>query len=173
MGSPIPDASLTESAVQVCVRGHFLIGALCSQESISGPEEAVHQLSTEASLVGVKRVHGHGGRFEERHLQHGLHLWYTAKTSGLTSSALKILQSHTSLVSTAAVVPAARLAAVPDDPRYSEQRHHQALEMESAWAITGGAANVVVAIIDTGVDMNHPDLRRSAYIAHSRSRKCT
>eukprot|EP00965_Chrysotila_dentata_P172011 5676428-Pleurochrysis_carterae.AAC.4 len=130
------------------------------KDDIDSPAEAVHQLSTAAGLLGVKRVHGHGGRFEERHIQHGLHLWYRGKTDGLTSKALKVVQSHTSMVSKASTVPRVKFASRPDDPRYSSQRHHQALEMESAWAITSGAANVVVAIIDSGVDMDHPDLRR-------------
>lgn len=35
----------------------------------------------------------------------------------------------------------------------------KASNVEKAWALTRGSANVVVAVIDTGLDANHPDIR--------------
>ncbi len=52
--------------------------------------------------------------------------------------------------------------AVPNDPSYGQQWHYfesaGGLNMEAAWDISTGSANVVVAVIDTGV-RNHVDLR--------------
>ncbi|MCC5825819.1 S8 family serine peptidase [Alkalimonas sp.] len=49
----------------------------------------------------------------------------------------------------------------PNDPRYSQQWYLQALpgiQAEQAWSETTGSQQLVVAVIDTGVDYNHPDL---------------
>jgi len=47
---------------------------------------------------------------------------------------------------------------VPNDPRYGSQWNLKKIGMETAWGITTGSTNVVVAVIDTGVDYTHPDL---------------
>ncbi len=47
---------------------------------------------------------------------------------------------------------------VPNDPLYTAQWHYAAMNLPSAWDLTTGAANVVVAVLDTGV-VNHPDLQ--------------
>lgn len=47
----------------------------------------------------------------------------------------------------------------PSDPYYSTQWHHQAIQTETAWNKSKGSDEVVVAVIDNGIDLNHPDLR--------------
>jgi len=47
---------------------------------------------------------------------------------------------------------------IPNDTYYSKQWALPKINMPSAWEITRGNANVVVAVIDTGVDINHPEL---------------
>jgi len=46
----------------------------------------------------------------------------------------------------------------PNDTYYSDQWAHQNMQSEAAWDITRGSANVVIAIVDTGVDYTHEDL---------------
>jgi thermitase len=46
----------------------------------------------------------------------------------------------------------------PDDPSYGSQWHLPNISSGSAWVTTTGASNVVIAILDTGVDSTHPDL---------------
>ncbi|MFO7735534.1 MAG: S8 family serine peptidase, partial [bacterium] len=48
--------------------------------------------------------------------------------------------------------------AVPNDPLYSEQWHLPQINAESAWDSETGSGNIIVAIVDSGVDMSHPDL---------------
>lgn len=46
----------------------------------------------------------------------------------------------------------------PNDPRYASEWNLKKIGMETAWGITTGSTDVVVAVIDTGVDYTHPDL---------------
>ena len=48
--------------------------------------------------------------------------------------------------------------AVPDDPLFSQQWGMAMIQAPKAWNIATGSDTVVVAVIDTGVDYNHPDL---------------
>ncbi len=45
-----------------------------------------------------------------------------------------------------------------DDLYFSRQWHIRRVRADAAWAITAGASDVVVAVIDNGVASNHPDL---------------
>jgi thermitase len=48
---------------------------------------------------------------------------------------------------------------VPNDPLYNEyQWNLPIIETENGWTFGKGSEDVVVAVIDTGVDINHPDL---------------
>lgn len=47
---------------------------------------------------------------------------------------------------------------VPNDPLYLQQWSHQKTQAELGWDIERGNPNVVIAVIDTGVEYNHEDL---------------
>ena len=47
---------------------------------------------------------------------------------------------------------------VPNDPFYFYQWHYEAVNMPAAWDITTGAADIVVAVIDSGLVVSHPDV---------------
>ena len=49
--------------------------------------------------------------------------------------------------------------ATPNDEFYPSQWHYPAIQLPSAWDTTTGSPNVIVAVVDTGVLVNHPDLR--------------
>jgi subtilisin family serine protease len=57
----------------------------------------------------------------------------------------------------------ARLARLPDDPLYRYQGHLAQIECPRAWDVSTGSGEVVVAVIDGGVDLDHPDLRASIW----------
>lgn len=48
--------------------------------------------------------------------------------------------------------------ATPNDPSYSTQYALQKINATEAWNITRGSSNVVVGVIDTGIQGTHPDL---------------
>jgi serine protease len=47
---------------------------------------------------------------------------------------------------------------IPNDPSYPQQYALSKIQAAQAWDITQGDTSVVVAIVDTGVDWDHPDL---------------
>jgi serine protease len=49
--------------------------------------------------------------------------------------------------------------ATPDDSYYPLQWHYPAIGLPAAWDVTTGSSDVVVAVIDTGVVLQHPDLQ--------------
>jgi serine protease len=51
-----------------------------------------------------------------------------------------------------------RPSLVPSDPLYTLQWHYPMIGLPQAWDATTGSADVVVAVVDTGVVLSHPDL---------------
>jgi subtilisin family serine protease len=50
-------------------------------------------------------------------------------------------------------------AAIPNDPNFSQQSAYlQAMNLTAAWDTTTGTDSMTMAIIDSGVQLNHPDL---------------
>lgn len=52
----------------------------------------------------------------------------------------------------------------PDDPQYGNQYHHPLIQTPAAWDVTRGSADVIIAVIDSGVDTQHPDLSGRIWI---------
>jgi subtilisin family serine protease len=52
----------------------------------------------------------------------------------------------------------------PNDPEFADQYAHQLIQMEDAWDISTGSRDIVVAVLDTGVDANHPDLKNNMWV---------
>jgi len=52
----------------------------------------------------------------------------------------------------------AATALIPNDPAFQDQWYLRQIDAPEAWAATTGSPNVTVAVIDSGVDFQHPDL---------------
>ena len=50
---------------------------------------------------------------------------------------------------------------IPNDPDYSRQWHYNQIRLPQAWNVTTGEVSIRIAIIDSGIDPNHPDLRNN------------
>ncbi len=47
---------------------------------------------------------------------------------------------------------------------YENSFHHSHIHSEGAWEITYGSKDITIAVIDSGIDFNHPDLNASAWV---------
>lgn len=52
-----------------------------------------------------------------------------------------------------------RATTIPNDELYPRQWHYPMINLPQAWDITQGSSKVIVAVIDTGVLLDHPDLK--------------
>ncbi len=50
------------------------------------------------------------------------------------------------------------LGAIPNDPRFRQQWYHGRIGSTNVWSTTTGSTNIVVAVLDTGVNYRHEDL---------------
>jgi subtilisin family serine protease len=46
----------------------------------------------------------------------------------------------------------------PNDPEFSSQGYFDQIRAADAWGITTGSEDILIAIVDTGVELDHPDL---------------
>ena len=53
---------------------------------------------------------------------------------------------------------------VPNDPGYGSQWAWEEIQAEQAWDVTTGSADITVGVIDTGVDLDHPDLVANLWV---------
>jgi len=140
------------------------------------------QVASDAGLAPPRRVFRTAGKHEHKHKAAGLDKWYQAEllmqpasaqstkaaeasavakiriASGSSNGMHQMLSVSRVAVAAAGVVPEHQLSSMPNDPSYSTQDHYPSIGMEAAWAIAGGSSNVVVAVVDSGMDMHHPDL---------------
>lgn len=51
-----------------------------------------------------------------------------------------------------------RVQTIPDDPLYEQQWGMESIGAPEAWERSTGSKSVIVAVLDTGIDLTHPDL---------------
>jgi len=57
-----------------------------------------------------------------------------------------------------------RLTRIPNDTKYFRLWHLAQIQAPAAWDITTGSEEVTVAVIDTGVVIDHPDLKNNIWV---------
>lgn len=127
-------------------------------------------------VTSVKRLYDDGGEWEERHRAAGLHRWYRIRYD----ESLPATRAGSDLSSISGVVyvePVRKIksTAIFNDPQLSSQWHYyndgskngmQAgsdINVVPVWEkYTSGSPNVIVSIVDGGIQLDHPDLVASA-----------
>ena len=57
-----------------------------------------------------------------------------------------------------------QIAILPNDTIFSEQKYLKDTNINLAWTFARDTQNITIAVIDTGVDLNHPDLKKNIWI---------
>lgn len=57
----------------------------------------------------------------------------------------------------------AQLTYTPNDPRYTSQGYLTPMKVAAAWDVTKGSKDVIVAIVDSGLDWTHEDLAANIF----------
>jgi len=144
-------------------------------------------LNAEVKAVNMKRVFRPAGKFEAKHKAFGLHLWYEIEYSSQQELDY-VINKYQSLpeVEIAEEIRVAKLIdEVPDikpsgisatnDPSFSQQWHYHNtgqtggtagadISLLAAWQKETGHSDVVVAVIDGGIDPDHPDLTGNFWV---------
>ncbi|KAH8063088.1 serine-type endopeptidase [Aureococcus anophagefferens] len=121
------------------------------------------------------RVFRDAGKHEASQKAFGLDMWYETECAHKTED--KKEMSHTTLKKlerfldsedhdgVAYVEPELEHKKLfeANDPELEEQPHYDAINVAGAWDTTMGNPNVVVQVIDTGIDMEHPDLQNNIW----------
>ncbi|MBI2410497.1 MAG: S8 family serine peptidase [Candidatus Kerfeldbacteria bacterium] len=92
----------------------------------------------------------------------------TAENVDARAQLMKELQ-HTPGIANVQQDQLRHITVLPDDPNFSDQWHLQeaaagGINAAEAWDTQTGSRNVVVAIIDTGVDTDHPDIADNLWV---------
>jgi subtilisin family serine protease len=158
---------------------------------------AFDAVNSKVKAFRVKRLIPYSPKFEEKHKQYGLDLWYTVEfdsTAVTPQQAMTLYKSvsdvqcaetlkKTVIYDSQNYVPvdidkmkAAADASPFNDPLLPKQWHYNNdgsvvgsvagadINLYKAWNTETGSQDVLVAIVDGGVDYTHPDLKQNMYV---------
>jgi len=168
--------------------GHVIDFRLDAAEAArwtSGKDEADVNTHLDAAATAVAasvacgpptRLFPPAGRHEARHVRAGLHLWYKVACASADETRSHLRQFVERNDSTTARLVASiepevlaradtTTVASSDDPYLPQQaRHYETIRLFEAWsADVRGSADVVVHVIDYGIDLGHEDLQRNIW----------
>ncbi|MFA7256194.1 MAG: S8 family serine peptidase, partial [Kiritimatiellales bacterium] len=81
-----------------------------------------------------------------------------APTLDAVPEALSVFTSESNVLAYAEPDYISHIDAVPNDTRWSDLWGMVKINATGAWDVATGSTNVIVAVIDTGIDLDHPDL---------------
>jgi thermitase len=106
-----------------------------------------------ADVAAILQAHG----LEAKGMVYGTEV-QVLHGQGKSTSALIEALSHNPMVEYAEADYIAFADWVPNDPSWSSQWGPQKVSAPAAWDVTRGSSSVMIAVVDTGVDLDHPDL---------------
>ena len=181
-----PVAGVTESAViqgvmKVNVSDELADRLLAQADAtglVSNPESAGLAVPG-MEIKSVSSTFLIGGKFEARQRAAGLHKWFTVtydEDVPMTRASGDLSQVE-GIEFTEPVLKLKKASVTMDDPMYSSQWHdHNTgqngftagvdIKLQEAWDTYGvfGNENVIVAIMDGGVDITHPDIEPNLWV---------
>ncbi len=143
-----------------------------------GADALANHVAELIDCTSARRVFRAAGVHEAKHVAKGLHLWYAVKCAADDEGALEASRKAASKLEAylelsdedhegVAIIEPGLVHLplwTPNDPRYSDQQdHYDAVNLAQAWDTTQGNPNVVVQVLDTGLDLDHPDLQANIW----------
>jgi subtilisin family serine protease len=138
----------------------------------------------------VRRIFRESGKFEKAHRHFGLHLWYEIQFDKNVPVS-KAIEQFKKLAHFEVVAPRYKYELIvpektepkittsgigsTNDPYYNSQWHYENtgqtggapgadISLPQAWGTQTGKPEVIVAVIDGGIDVNHPDLSAAMWV---------
>jgi len=141
----------------------FLLSAL----SVSAQTDFLGDTNIDQTVILVRQK-GTDAEADEFHKLQGAHAkkfkhlkWSVVKLNGINKRAFKSYKSGPfDAVEFARIV---HLVAIPNDPLYPQTWGMSKIEAPRAWDKVTGSADVIVAVIDTGITYSHEDLMRNLW----------
>lgn len=127
--------------------------------------EAIVSFDAARASEALAAVEASGGRVK-RMLRSGTEaLVVFPKGQTVESVRVRVKRSSSAV---RAIAPNGRLrpASIPNDPFFSKQWALPAADVLGVWDITRGSPTVRVAVVDSGADLTHPDLRANLDLAN-------
>src|SRR6266850_7381977 len=168
--------------VHVKFKEQFVPRNAISGRSIHSGLPRMDNISKKHSAVSISRIFPEAGVYEAAHRAYGLHLWYEIKFNKDVKLQNAIAdykdlnyfhrveecKSYTPTWETDSPEPV--LPSGTNDPLFADQWHFRNtgqtggtpgadINLLKAWETETGSPNVIVAVIDGGIDFNHPDLK--------------
>ena len=152
---------------------------------------SLDQLNAQYRVNRVERMFRTDQRHVERHVRWGLDRWYRvyfdASDVALTREAMlafhadpntelaeHVLEKEhtfsffenegTSFMESIEAQVEALVDDFPDDPLFDDQWHYENISLPQAWNIQTGSPEVIVQVIDAGMQIDHPDLAQNLWI---------
>jgi subtilisin family serine protease len=152
----------------------------------------VDKVSEKHKAYSLKRIFPEAGKFEEAHKAYGLHLWYEIELENdapmkaavedyrATGSFDNVEESRPysyvrGVEEMSEFTPVPTLTAGSNDPEFNKQWHFKNqgqtggtsgadINLIKAWQKETGSPNVIVAVIDGGINTKHPDLQDALWV---------
>ncbi len=118
------------------------------------------------SLDDLKTIAADHGATVARVLSDGRTCVVRLEAPGLDTvdEAVKYFETATASIAYAEPDYVRHLTSIPNDPRYGDLWGMARISMPDAWDLATGSHDSVVAVIDTGMNMAHPDLAANLWV---------
>lgn len=174
--SPSTDSRVSRQAQNPCISGVLNVeftDEMAAHIESSGEEALLAEMAG-YGITSLVRMFPDAGEFEARHREFGLHRWYKLSYYPVVP-ATKAAASFSEIPGAMTVeIPRKKhaTASLPFDDPYAPEQWNLCnsaqlkgfvkgvdINVIPLWNVTGGSRDVIVNVVDTGIDMDHEELQ--------------
>ena len=142
----------------VVIRADVSANAASARATAAELQRAFQPFNVRVSpLMPARRALRKGSDFPER-------VFLISAPAVMPESDIHRAAAGTGIVEYVERVHTLKVDGIPNDPEYPSQWGLKRVGMEQAWEKTTGSADIVIGVIDTGVEYSHPDLVNQLWI---------